>query len=50
MDVGDVQRSVDQTLVHWMLGVFAFFVQVHCLQDRRHTKKSLDRIQQEQEK
>lgn len=38
MDVGDVQRSVDQTLVHWMLGVFAFFVQVHRLQDRRHKK------------
>lgn len=30
---------MDQTLVHWMLGVFAFFVQVHRLQDRIHRKK-----------
>lgn len=32
LDVGDVQCSVDQSFVHGVFSVFAFFVQVHCLQ------------------
>lgn len=38
LDVGDVQGCVNQTLVHWMFGVFAFFVQVHRLQGLRRTR------------
>lgn len=43
LDVGDVQRCVDQPLVHWMFSVFAFLVQVHCLQVTARRKKSLNR-------
>lgn len=52
MDVGDVQRRVDQTLVHWMFGVFAFLVQVHRLQDtrQREERKSVDRTQKRERK
>lgn len=35
LDVRDVQRSVDQPFVHGMFSVFAFLVQVHCLQRSR---------------
>jgi len=32
LDVGDIQGSVDQSSVHGVFSVFAFFVQVHRLQ------------------
>lgn len=31
LDVGHVQRGVDQPFVHGVFGVFALLVQVHCL-------------------
>lgn len=35
VDVRDLQRRVDQPFVHGVFGVFAFLVQVHCLQTQR---------------
>lgn len=39
LNVGDVQRGVDEPSVHRVSSVFAFLVQVHSLQARKKKKR-----------